>query len=144
MNAHLAIVQCVLAAAGLAACLWLFVSLKWELWAAARRLKTQHAEAEALLAQVRGELRDLGNRIGEVEGHAGLLVAPAPVLSGLNLSKRSQAIRMSRRGDAPSQIAAALQLPLREVELLLKVHRIVLNLPVSNASQAQEAGKAGP
>ena len=45
---------------------------------------------------------------------------------GLNLSKRSQALRMHRRGEAPEQIAEALELPLQEVDLLLKVHRIVI------------------
>jgi hypothetical protein len=56
-------------------------------------------------------------------------VAPPPGLprAGLNLSKRSQALRMHRRGEGAEQIAAALELPRQEVELLLKVHRIVLS-----------------
>jgi hypothetical protein len=44
----------------------------------------------------------------------------------LNLEKRSQALRMHRRGESPAQIATLLEIPLQEVELLLKVHRIVL------------------
>jgi hypothetical protein len=51
---------------------------------------------------------------------------PANPRSGLNLSKRSQALRMHRQGDPPRQIAAALEVPLQEVDLLLKVHRIVI------------------
>jgi len=47
--------------------------------------------------------------------------------SGLNLSKRAQALRMHRRGDPPEQIASALAVSRQEVELLLKVHRIVMN-----------------
>jgi len=31
-----------------------------------------------------------------------------------------------RRGEPPDQIAAALDLPLQEVDLLLKVHRVVI------------------
>ena len=56
-------------------------------------------------------------------------VAPPPGLPkpGLNLSKRSHALRMHRRGEGAEQIAAALDLPRQEVELLLKVHRIVLS-----------------
>jgi hypothetical protein len=34
---------------------------------------------------------------------------------------------MHRRGDPPEQIAAALDVPYQEIELLLKVHRIVLS-----------------
>lgn len=41
----------------------------------------------------------------------------------LNLSKRSQALRMSRRGDPAERIAASLGIPRREVDLLLKVQR---------------------
>ena len=65
------------------------------------------------------------------------LVAPVPPRSGLNLTKRSQAVRMIRRGDAPRDIAAALGLPQNEVELLAKVHGIVaagLNAPASRAA----------
>ena len=49
--------------------------------------------------------------------------APRP---GLNLSKRSQALRMHRRGEPPEQIAATLAVSRQEVDLLLKVHRIVM------------------
>jgi hypothetical protein len=34
---------------------------------------------------------------------------------------------MHRRGEAPQKIAAALEIPRQEVELLLKVHRIVMS-----------------
>jgi hypothetical protein len=51
---------------------------------------------------------------------------PAP-RAGLNLGKRSQALRMHRRGDSADQIAASLEVPRQEVELLLKVHRIVMS-----------------
>ena len=50
----------------------------------------------------------------------------APARHGLNMSKRSQALRMYRRGDAPGQIALTLGIPQQEMDLLLKVHRIVL------------------
>jgi hypothetical protein len=43
------------------------------------------------------------------------------------MNKRSQVLRMHRKGDAPEQIAIALEVPLQEVDLLLKVQRIVLH-----------------
>jgi hypothetical protein len=52
---------------------------------------------------------------------------PGPPKRGLNLNKRSQALRMHRQGDPVEQIAAALELPRQEVDLLVKVHRIVLS-----------------
>jgi hypothetical protein len=45
---------------------------------------------------------------------------------GLNLSKRSQALRMRRRGESTAQIAASLDVPRQEIDLLLKVHEIVI------------------
>jgi hypothetical protein len=51
---------------------------------------------------------------------------PAIPRAGLNLGKRSQVIRMHRHGDAAERIAAALEVPRQEVELLIKVHRIVI------------------
>ena len=55
--------------------------------------------------------------------------APAPsstprVSSGINMSKRIQAIRMLRRGENSASIAAALGMSRREVELLIRVHRM--------------------
>lgn len=47
--------------------------------------------------------------------------------SGLNLGRRTQALRMHRLGDSSEQIAGTLQMPRQEVDLLLKVHRIVLS-----------------
>jgi hypothetical protein len=34
---------------------------------------------------------------------------------------------MHRRGEPPAQIAATLEVPVQEVELLIKVHRIVIS-----------------
>jgi len=35
-------------------------------------------------------------------------------------------LRMHRKGDPPDRIASALELPLQEVDLLIKVHRVVM------------------
>jgi len=42
------------------------------------------------------------------------------------MTRRSQALRMHRQRDPPDQIAATLDLPLQQIDFLLKVHRIVL------------------
>jgi len=54
-------------------------------------------------------------------------VAPDASRAALNLTTRSQALRMYRRGDPPDQIASLLQVPRQEVDLLIKVHRIVIS-----------------
>jgi nitrogen fixation-related uncharacterized protein len=45
----------------------------------------------------------------------------------LNFTTRSQALRLLRRGESPEHVAAALNLPRQEVELLVKVHNIPQN-----------------
>jgi hypothetical protein len=55
----------------------------------------------------------------------GAAASPTP-RAGLNLTKRSQVLRMHRKGDPPDQIAKTLEVPLQEVDLLIKVHRIVI------------------
>ena len=54
--------------------------------------------------------------------------APPSTLS-LNLTKRTQALRMHRRGETIPSIAAALQAPLSEIDLLLKLNRILDSRP---------------
>jgi DNA-binding NarL/FixJ family response regulator len=54
---------------------------------------------------------------------------PAPVSApaagpALNLTKRTQALRMLRRGESVESIASALRAPRNEVELLVKVQQI--------------------
>jgi len=43
--------------------------------------------------------------------------------AGINFSRRAQILRLSKRGERPEQIAAALNLPMNEVSLVLKLHQ---------------------
>jgi len=47
--------------------------------------------------------------------------------AALNLNKRAQVLRMHRRGDPPDRIATLLEVPRQEVDLLIKVHRIIIS-----------------
>src|SRR5579863_8257427 len=49
---------------------------------------------------------------------------PPPVRSGLNIEKRLQAVRMFRRNEDISHIAAAIGVARKEVELLIRVHKM--------------------
>lgn len=55
---------------------------------------------------------------------------------GMNLTRRTIVLRMSRRGERPEQIAAALGLPRAEVELLLKLHHAAAGAPPVGAAKA--------
>jgi hypothetical protein len=112
--------------AGLVLCLYLFLSLKREAnRAGALALRRQQA-AEDEQRALRKAIQDLRSELRRLEERAERLVEPPPAASGLNIGKRSQVVRMHRRGEAPGQIAAALSLPEREVELLLKVEKAAM------------------
>jgi len=78
------------------------------------------------LRALRESLDGLAAQLKVLQQQPSVAVAPATPKPGLNLTKRSLALRMHRRGDPAEQIAAALEIPVQEVDLLLKVHRIVI------------------
>jgi hypothetical protein len=96
--------------------------------AVAQALKEKHPTAEtdsaSALQVLRADLESLAAQIRDTQPPQILLAGPP---RGLNLARRSQALRLNRHGNSPSQIAATLEIPLQEVELLLKVDRIVLS-----------------
>lgn len=107
-----------LVAAGCVVGFCVLLALKSEV----RRLRSRVASQD-----LKSQMEEISIRLRDAEERAGLLVAPAPIRSGLNLNKRSQVIRLSRRGERPDAIAASLSLPRRQVDLLLKVHGMVLS-----------------
>ena len=88
---------------------------------------TTAEEHEASLSNLKGTLADLHSQLRDLQHQSAQgNNAPSP-RAGLNLSKRSQALRLHRQGEAPDRIASALEVPLQEVDLLIKVHRIVIS-----------------
>jgi hypothetical protein len=90
---------------------------------AGARIEELQATTAALQKTVEGQaaqLEDVRQQQSPPEA------VPAVPRAGLNLGKRSQVLRMHRNGDAPERIAAALDVPRQEIELLIKVHRLVV------------------
>jgi hypothetical protein len=98
------------------------------LWRAGALLRAlgRPVAAEAAMEVVQQKLEALEQEIQLLRRHGPPAAVPAPPRAGFNLEKRSHALRMHRRGEPVSQIATVLDLPVQEVDLLLKVHRIVL------------------
>ena len=90
------------------------------------RLDRQQADEATSARDLKLRLEAMTLRLRDSEDRAGVLVAPEPPRSGLNLTKRSQVIRMSRRGERAENIAASLSLPRGEVDLLLKINALVV------------------
>jgi len=116
-----------LLAAGLCLCLYLFFTLKLEMRAAETRGQARVSALAEAVSAVRSALEQVRAQLHDLQEQTGMLVPPAPTRSGLNLSRRGQVLQMYRRGQSPDQIAASLGLPLTEIELLIKVHQIVLD-----------------
>jgi len=116
-----------LLAAGLGLCLYLFFTLKLEMRAAETRGQARVSALAEAVSAVRSALEQVRAQLHDLQEQTGMLVPPAPTRSGLNLSRRGQVLQMYRRGQSPDQIAASLGLPLTEIELLIKVHQIVLD-----------------
>ena len=90
------------------------------------RWKRRQTAQESITDNLKAQVAELRARMLDTEDRAQVPVPPIPPKSGLNLIKRSQVIRMSRRGEQAGKIAASLNLPQREVELLLKVYSSVV------------------
>jgi len=119
-----------LLAFGLVLCLYLFISLKKENTQLQIKLEDAQQRSQDTFVEFRNALANLESSLHAHEKFEESLtpVRTAPGAS-INLTKRSQALRMHHRGDSPEQIGAALQMPRNEVELLLKVQKALTDSP---------------
>ncbi len=112
-----------LLAAAMVACVFLFVTLKKEIGESEARHREEYRALESVTSQMRTSLEHL--RLAKEESEQQAVAAVRPI-TAINLSTRGQVLRLHRRGEKPEQIAAALSIPLNEVDLLVKVHRTVI------------------
>ncbi|MGA3024967.1 MAG: hypothetical protein ABSF98_09375 [Bryobacteraceae bacterium] len=114
----------VVLAAGLIACIVLFLSLKLEL----RRqsgLSRGRNRLEETVDGLSAAFEQIRVRLEETTQPPPV----SPVWSGnpsVNLNRRGQVLRLFRRGDTPRQIASTLGMRQGEVDLIIKVHQMVL------------------
>jgi hypothetical protein len=95
--------------------------------AVAKTPDTTTASADSAILSLRSDLDGLAAQIHRLQEFPPQNPVAAPVRGGLNMGKRSQALRLHRHGNPPAQIASMLDIPLQQVELLLKVHQIVIS-----------------
>jgi hypothetical protein len=105
-----------LIAAGLLSTLALFITLKDEIRRQAQRQKKRIEEMADRLTE--------GRSPEPAALESSVALVPAPLRAGLNLNKRVHAMRMLRRGEDISFITAALGVPRKEIELLVRVQSI--------------------
>jgi hypothetical protein len=135
------VTQCILAAAGVGLALYLWRTLK---------LEKRAGEPQDPLPE-RSEIEALGRRLEEMDARwrkSASAAAPAEpaavaVRPGMNLNRRSQALRLHRRGETPDEIARLLSMPAGEVRLLLKVHQMLAQQALAQEGVAARNVKDG-
>ena len=110
------ITQYSILALGLMFCLGLCISTRIRMRAERRRMAGEQESLGQTVTALSTAVEEVRRAAVEHE------VQKSVPLEGLNLTKRAQALRMHHRGESLPTIAAALQSPRNEVELLLKVH----------------------
>ena len=87
-------------------------------------------------AQSTSGITSLIQRLDQFETSVHASVAPTGNGSAVNNIVRSKALKMHRLGQSPERIAATLRVPKGEVDLLVKVHKIVMR-PYENVPEPQ-------
>ena len=109
-------------ALALVACIACFLSIKREIY----RLRRAADVAEQA---VQRKIEVIESSVAGMAEHqptaAELVLRPPTLRRSLNLTRRTQALRMRRRGESIESIAAALATPRNEIELLLKVYEML-------------------
>ena len=121
MQLVLPIIQLILIAVAFGLCGYLFISLKREMHSAERRRRDDQSTWERRCSSLEHDISELRKDIA-----SGVPPVNQIPNTALNVNKRTQVLRMMRMGDGPEHIAAALSLPRKEVELLVKVQRILM------------------
>lgn len=91
-----------------------------------RRVSALKSSLESALQAVEAKVAELAAEARDRDVLPAVTVLPARLRPGLNLTTRSQVLRMHRHGEPPENIARVLEVPRQEVDLLLKVHGIII------------------
>jgi hypothetical protein len=94
---------------------------------AALRRSAEREAARIEMDQLRSELSGLKTTMDQLQQFQAERQAALVPQASINLTKRGQILRMSRRGETPQHISAALSLPQKEVNLTLKIHKMLLS-----------------
>ena len=114
--------QAVILGAGLLGSLAIWISARSETRAASRKIELLRMSTEATIKELTAQIQEM-----RAEPAIETEPAPAPVMpvQGFNLTTRTKVLRMHRRGETASSIAAALGVQHEEVDLLLKLDQML-------------------
>ena len=105
--------------------LFLLLRAQSLLRAADAAVRSKDAVVEASVAELQARLEGLEREVRELERMPDF--AGDSARTGMNITRRTQILRLHRRGESTEAIAATLGLRRNEVELLVKVHRMAVS-----------------
>jgi len=91
-----------------------------------KTVQTEIARLAAEIVELKGQILELeqsDNSLASNPAASGPAAAPG---NSVNNTLRSKVLKMHRLGQSPDRIAGALRVPKGEVDLLVKVHKIVM------------------
>jgi hypothetical protein len=135
-------IVCVLALTAMGVSWFAFIYARSLVQAANRRTCELQTEMERAVQGTKAGLEELTAEVQDLGRQPPVTVAAGKPRAGLNLTTRTQVLRLHRRGESAEQIASILEIPRQEVDLLLKVHRIVLSTMEIAARPARLRGRA--
>jgi DNA-binding NarL/FixJ family response regulator len=114
-----------LALAAIGMSLVLLLRVQSLLRAADTVMRSKDAVVGASMAELQARLEALAGEVRELERRPDF--AGDNTKAGMNITRRTQVLRLHRRGESTEGIAAALGLRRHEVELLVKIHRMAMS-----------------
>ena len=91
-----------------------------------KTLETETARVRAEMAEVQKRVLELEQELRQTERAPEPAHQPALPANGVNHTLRSKVLKMHRLGQSPDRIAGSLRVSQGEVDLLVKVHKIVM------------------
>ncbi len=119
-------VLCGVLGVGMLGSLTLWISTKMDLRAVKKAVEAGRAETDAKIEELRGVVRTTVEVMKAAPAPLPPPIAPGPLsVQGLDLTNRTKALRMARRGEQVASISASLGVAQEEIELLLKLERLL-------------------
>ena len=91
-----------------------------------KTLQTETARLSAEIAELKGQILELEQTGNSIAAGRRAPATPAATGNSVNNTLRSKVLKLHRLGQSPDRIAGSLRVPKGEVDLLVKVHRIVM------------------
>jgi hypothetical protein len=111
---------------GMLGSLTLWISTKMDVRAVKRAFEAYREATDAKIEELRAALETAAEAMKTTAAPASAPVAAGPLsVQGLDLTNRTKALRMARRGEPVGSIAASLGVAQEEIELLLKLERLL-------------------